>query len=209
MDLLTVLPMAIVMIAGPQIVSAFFFATSDNARRVSLGYVCGVAVAVLLGISVVYWLIRLLRGPGSSGSHGSGSTLIDWIIVALLVVLAVIVFLRRKKSHPPKWMTTLQSATPKFSFRLGFLLFLLMPTDVVTMLTVGGRLAREGDPWWHSLPFVALTLLLVALPILVVLLFGQRAERLLPKIRDWMTAHSWVISEIVVLFFLVVTLAGI
>lgn len=49
----------------------------------------------------------------------------------------------------------------------------------------------------------------MALPIVVVLLFGQRALRVLPAIRDWMTSNSWVVSEIVIGFFLAITLVGI
>jgi hypothetical protein len=29
------------------------------------------------------------------------------------------------------------------------------------------------------------------------------AERILPKMRDWMTAHPWIINEIVILVFVV------
>jgi hypothetical protein len=39
--------MAVVMVAGPQIVSAIFLATSEQARRSSIAYVIGVALAVL------------------------------------------------------------------------------------------------------------------------------------------------------------------
>ena len=35
MDFLKVLPMAFVMVAGPQIVSAFFFATSPSWKKIS------------------------------------------------------------------------------------------------------------------------------------------------------------------------------
>ena len=39
MDFLTILPLAFVMIAGPQIISAFFFATSDSWRSSSAAFV--------------------------------------------------------------------------------------------------------------------------------------------------------------------------
>jgi Sap-like sulfolipid-1-addressing protein len=87
-------------------------------------------------------------------------------------------------------------------------LFLVMPTDVVTMFTVGASLTRHGQPWQHSLPFILVTLLLVALPLLDLLFLGKRAEVLLPKVRDWMTSNSWVISEVVIVFFLVLTISG-
>jgi hypothetical protein len=73
---------------------------------------------------------------------------------------------------------------------------------------VGASLTRHGQPWWHSLPFVLVTLLLVGLPLIDLLLLGKRGEDLLPKVRDWMTSNSWVISEIVIVFFLALTISG-
>ena len=76
------------------------------------------------------------------------------------------------------------------------------------MFTVGASLTRHGQPWWHSLPFVLVTLLLVGLPLIDLLLLGKRGEDLLPKVRDWMTNNSWVISETVLVFFLALTIYG-
>jgi hypothetical protein len=69
-------------------------------------------------------------------------------------------------------------------------------------------LTRHGRPWWHSLPFLLVTLLLVGSPLIDLLLLGKRAEVLLPRVRDWMTNNSWVISEIVIVFFLALTISG-
>jgi hypothetical protein len=41
------------------------------------------------------------------------------------------------------------------------------------------------------------------------LLLGKRGEDLLPKVRDWMTSNSWVISEIVIAFFLTLTISSV
>ena len=51
-DLLAILPLAIVMVAGPQIISAILLATSRDARRNSLAFVAGVALAITLGTLV-------------------------------------------------------------------------------------------------------------------------------------------------------------
>jgi thiol:disulfide interchange protein len=56
------------------------------------------------------------------------------------------------------------------------------------------------------LPFLALTLLFLALPVLIVLAFGKRGQDFLPKARDWMNTHSWVVSEIVLVFFVAITI---
>jgi hypothetical protein len=57
-------------------------------------------------------------------------------------------------------------------------------------------------------PFIALTVLLVGIPLLLLLAMGPRADVYLPRARRWMDANSWVVSEVVLAFFLVVTVAG-
>ena len=105
-------------------------------------------------------------------------------------------------------MSRLQAATPKLTFTLGLLLLGLFPSDLVTSISVGIHLANHGEPWWHTLPFVLLTLLLLAAPALAVLALGERARTLLPKVRDWMDNNSWIVSEIVLAFFIAIVLAG-
>jgi threonine/homoserine/homoserine lactone efflux protein len=207
MSLLTILPLAIVMVAGPQLVSAFLLATSDQARRNSLAYLAGVTLATVVGTTLVYVVAALFGLEGGSRKSSTAGP-IDYVIIALLVFLMVRVYIKRKETQPPKWMGRLATATPGFSFKLGFLLFLVMPTDVITMITVGTYLVRQDAPLWHAFPFIFLTVLLVAIPLLILLLMGRRAEVILPKTRQWMNTNSWVVSELVIAFFLVVTISG-
>jgi hypothetical protein len=200
--LLTVLPLAFVMIAGPQIISAVFLATSVEWARNSVAYVVGAAFSITLVVTIAYLIVRGAKSsPGSSSKGGEGQT-IDAVLLALLVFMAVTVYRKRNETEPPRWMGKLQEAKPRFSFGLGFLLLGVFPTDLVTSLTVGTRLAREGDPWWHALGFIAVTLLLLAIPAVLVVAMGNRAQTLLPKVREWMNTHSWVVSEAVVALFI-------
>jgi Sap, sulfolipid-1-addressing protein len=206
MDIVTVLPLAFVMIAGPQIISAVFFATAESWGRSSAAYVVGAALSITMVVTASYLLANVIGGDG--GGDDSGSRGIDYAIVALLVFAMVHVFRKRSESEPPKWMGKLQSATPGFAFGLGFLLLGFFPSDLVTSLTVGGHLANDGDPWWYVLPFVLLTVLLLALPALFVVVLGHRARAILPRVRDWMNTNSWIVSEIVIVFFIVIVLSG-
>jgi len=205
--LLAVLPLAIVMVAGPQIVSAVLLATTPRARANSLAFLGGVAAATSLGTTIVYVVARNLDLRPPSGD--SGAQPVDYVLIGLLVALMIRVYLRRHDTEPPKWMGRLTAATPAFALKLGLLLFLLMPTDVLTMITVGTYLVEHGSPWVHMLPFLLVTLLFAGAPLLIVLAMGRRAEELLPTIRDWMTENSWMVNEVVLAFFLIVTVAGI
>ncbi|MFJ4668377.1 GAP family protein [Kitasatospora purpeofusca] len=199
MSLAKVLPLAFVMIAGPQILSAIFLATSENWRRNSAAFVAGAAVSVTVIVSIAFFI-----GAGAS-REGTSNTTLNVIIMVLLVAAAIHTYMTRKTSKPPKWMGELETATPKRSLRLGFLLLGVFPTDILTSFAVGGSLARDGDTWWHILPFVLVTLLFLALPALFLLILGEKAQRALPKVRDWMNDNSWVISEIVFGLFIALT----
>jgi hypothetical protein len=68
---------------------------------------------------------------------------------------------------------------------------------------------RAGGPAgrrWHLLPFLLLTLLFLALPALGLLAFGKRGRAFLPKARDWMNTNSWLVSEIVIVFFVAIAI---
>jgi threonine/homoserine/homoserine lactone efflux protein len=200
-NFLTLLPMAFVMIAGPQILSAIFLATSEDWKRDSLAYVAGAAVSITAFVTVAYFLLS------GASDQGASSDTIFVIVLVLLLAAMVHVYLARKTAEPPKWMGKLQTASPAFCFRLGILLLGVFPTDILTSAAAGSYLAGHDDPWWHVLPFVALTVFLLALPSLLLLVLGQRAEAFLPKVRDWMNTHSWVVNELVLLLFVAITIS--
>jgi hypothetical protein len=191
------------MVAGPQIISAFFFATSENWKGVSAGYLAGAALSITAVATVAYFFINGIADEGDSGLDA-----VDYVTLGLLIVAAFYVYRGRNDSEPPKWMGRLQSATPKATFVLGFLLLGFFPSDLVTSIIVGGRLANEGDPWSHVLIFVMVTILLLAIPAILVLLLGDRAKVILPKIRNWIDTNSWIVSEVVIVFFIVIILTG-
>ena len=205
MSFLALLPLAVVMIAGTQLVAAVFFASSDRPRAASLAYLAGAAIVVGGGTTLAWSAIRLFKIRFSTGGGRSGvERNIDWLVLVLLVVLAVVVYLRRHRD-PPRWMGRLQHASPGYAFRIGLLLFVAMPTDGLTMIAVGAAAARHDQAWWHLLPFVLLTLTLLALPLLALLLLGHRAAVMLPRVRTWADTHSWIVSEVVVAIFFVIT----
>ena len=177
-------------------------------REVEVGFGhlrLGAAVSLLAVVTAAYLVGKGITSGGSDGGDSKSDTL-DYVIVGLLLVAMAYVFLGRKRTEPPKWMGKLETATPRFGFTLGFLLLGFFPSDLICSIVIGTHLANHGDPWWHALPFVFLTLFLLALPALMVLALGERAKTLLPKIRDWMNTNSWIVSEVVLVFFIVIVL---
>ena len=114
--------------------------------------------------------------------------------------------MRREKIEPPKWLGKLQEAGPKQALRTGLLVILLMPSDLIVMLTVATNLEQSGASLGAAVPFVLLTTLIAALPLLGFLIFHRRALRAMPQVRDWMNTHSWLVNIIVCAIFIVLIL---
>jgi hypothetical protein len=89
---------------------------------------------------------------------------------------------------------------------MGFLLIFLMPTDIASMATVGVNLQHNGDSLIDAVPFLALTVLIGGLPLLAYVLLGKRAKETMPKVRDWMSATSWLVNIIVLGIFMILIL---
>ncbi len=203
MSFLTVLPLAIVMVAGPQFLTAIFLATSERWRRNSAAYVIGAGLAISIVVTVAF-----VAGAGVIGG-GSPRVGVHLAILVLLLYAMVHTYRTREEADTPGWMSRLVAASPRFSFRLGFLLLGFFPTDLVTSVAVGSSLAATGAPLGDAAGFVALTLTLLALPAVVLAAFGDRAEKRLPAVRDWMETNSWLVNEVVLLLFVGITVSNV
>jgi threonine/homoserine/homoserine lactone efflux protein len=193
---LQILPLAITMMAGPQIMAAIIFVTAPKALRVSVPFLAGVAIATTVGVIITTTIASLLSlgDPSDSGSSGN---IIQYVLVGLLVALAIKNYVGRETAEPPRWLGALQSADVKRAFMTGLLVILLMPSDIIIMLTVGTNLAQNNAGLVAALPFIGATVLVAALPLLFFVLFHRRAQQFMPKVRDWMNTHSWLVNIIV------------
>jgi Sap-like sulfolipid-1-addressing protein len=197
---LDILPLAITMMAGPQIMSAIIFVTAPKPLQVSASFIVGVAIATTVGVAITLAIASLLDNSlslGDSSNKGSTGHIIQHLLVGLLVAFAVKNYVRRETVEPPRWLGTLMSAEWQRALKTGLLVILVMPSDIIIMLTVGVNLVQNNARLLAALPFVAATVLVAALPLLLYLLFYRRAQQLMPKVRDWMNTHSWLVNIIV------------
>jgi Sap, sulfolipid-1-addressing protein len=206
---LSVNPLAITMNAGPQIMSAIIFVTTPKALKLSAYFLIGVVIAVTAGVTITYTLASVLGGSislGDPSDSGSIGNIIQYVLVGLLVILSIRSYLTRATSEPPRWLGTLQNAKPRTAFMAGLLLLSIFPSDFVVLITVGVNLAQHNVGLVAALPFIEATILIAALPVLSYLLFRHRAQRLMPKVRDWMNTNSWLVSIIVYVIFILLIL---
>jgi hypothetical protein len=207
---LAVIPLAITMNAGPQIMSALIFVTANKPLKLSAYFLAGVVIAVTVGVTVTYTLASVLGNSVSLGDpsdSGSIGNIIQYLLVGLLVFLSIRSYVRRETSEPPRWLGALQNAKPTTAFTTGLLLLSVFPSDLVILVTVGVNLAQNDASLLGAVPFMAATIFIAALPALAYLLFRHRAKRAMPKVRDWMNTNSWLVNIIVYVIFIILILA--
>jgi hypothetical protein len=206
---LSVIPLAITMNAGPQIMSAIIFVTAPKALKLSAYFLAGVVIAVTVGVTVTYTLATVLGNSitlGDPSSSGSLGNIIQYLLVGLLVFLSIKSYVNRETSEPPRWLGAMQNAKPRTAFMAGLLLLSVFPSVFVILVTVGVNLAQNNASLLRAVPFVVATILIAALPVLSYLLFHRRAVRAMPKVRDWMNTHSWLVNIIVYVIFILLIL---
>ena len=207
---LAVIPLAITMNAGPQIMSAIIFVTANKPLKLSAYFLGGVVIAVTVGVTITYTLASVLGNSvslGDSSDSGSLGNIIQYLLVGLLIFLSIKSYVGRETSEPPRWLGAMQNAKPKTAFMAGLLLLSVFPSDFVVLMTVGVNLAQNDASLLAAVPFMAATILIAALPALSYLLFRNRAKRAMPKVRDWMNTKSWLVNIIVYVIFIVLILA--
>ena len=207
---LAVIPLAITMNAGPQIMSAIIFVTAPKALKLSAYFITGVVIAVSVGVTITYTLATVLGNSvslGDSSDSGSLGNIIQYLFVGLLVFLSIKSYVNRETSEPPRWLGAMQNAKPRTAFMAGLLLLSVFPSDLVILVTVGVNLVQNNASLLGALPFIVATILIAALPVLSYLLFHRRAVRAMPKVRDWMNTHSWLVNIIVYIIFILLILS--
>ena len=207
---LSVLPLAITMNAGPQIMSAIIFVTAAKPLKLSAYFLAGVVIAVTAGVTITHTLATVLGGSislGDPSNSGSLGNIIQYLLVGLLVFLSIKNYVGRETIEPPRWLGALQNAGPRTAFTTGLLLLSVFPSDLVILVTVGVNLAQNNAPLLGAVPFVVATILIAALPVLSYLLFRRGAQRVMPKVREWMNTNSWLVNIIVYVVFILLILS--
>lgn len=187
------------MVMGPQILTSIFLVTSREPVKNSIAMLIGVVAAACISLAIWFGIVKAI---GIDPKEGGGPTTADWIVAGLLALAAIHTFMGRGTASVPKWMTALQEAEPRRAFTLAFLLILLMPTDIVAVISTANWLHDNDQNLLHGWPLVAATTLLMALPFLAYLLLGHRARNAMPRIRDWLTTNAWLVNIIVIVYFI-------
>jgi hypothetical protein len=208
---LHILPLAIAMVAGTQLVLATLLVTGKQPISASLAYIAGFGAAVAVILIGFYVGAKLLHA--GLGHHATDKgrdhteKVVEIVLVGALILLAVRAFLNRANSKPSPLLEKVQSAGPRDAFKYGWLVILVAPTDIVVGATVSLDLVRNHDALTDAAPFYGLCLVLLALPLLAFFALGKRGPSAMASVRRFTEQQSWAVTVIVCVVYLALILS--
>jgi threonine/homoserine/homoserine lactone efflux protein len=202
-----VFPLALVVTISPlNIVPAILLLFTEKPLGNSLSFLAGfiTGVAAVLGAFVV--IARAIElSPNSD--HSTWAGVLKLALGVYLIVAAVRKFRGRPRTGGdaplPTWMDGIASYTPAKSLVAGLALGALNPKNIVVGLAAAVTVASAGLSTGQQVAtcatYVFVAMLGVAAPIVVMLLLGDRAPKVLGEWRAWLGRNSATVMS--VLFF--------
>ena len=199
------LPSAIAVALSPiPIIAIVLVLGAPRARTAGPAFALG-WIGGLLAVSVI---VVLVLGAGSDPDSDDPG--ISWFKVAigiLFLVMAANQWKKRPKDgqepETPKWMATIDTATPSKAVVLGAALSGANPKNLALTLAAAASIAEAGldraDEAIAVAVFVALGSVTVAGAVLVYLVDAKRAARPLNAIKSFMSDNNAVIMMVVLL----------
>jgi threonine/homoserine/homoserine lactone efflux protein len=123
-------------------------------------------------------------------------------------------FTRNRSEHSPKWMSSFAKITPARAAITAVVLVFVNPKVLFMCAAAGLAIGTEGlhrtGAELGVLYYVAIASSTVALPILAYAVSGDRLDRALVRLKDWMEAqHATLVAAILVVLGVMVLYKGI
>lgn len=164
----------------------------------------------LVGLAALGAIMLAVGGSGGAASHKQPATWVGVLKLALGLLLALLGARqwRHRPTDPsqaqlPKWMAAIDHFNPPKIFGLGVALSAANAKNAPLTLAAGASISAAGIPTAQQAGALAVFVLVASVgvlaPLVVYLLMGERAQRVLGSWRDWAARHNAAVMA--VLFF--------
>ena len=203
------LPFALAVAISPlSIVAVILMLLAPNARRTGPGFLIGWVVGVALPVTVSVLLAGALPTHDEAGGSNAPRAVVQFVLAALLILLAVAQWRRRSKPGEdptlPKWMTAIDSFGFGRALGLGVLLSLPRPKNLLVAASAGVTIGGAGLTPTASIVavagVVAIAVSTVLIPVVAYLLAADRLRDPLERLHQWLARENSVITTVLLLF---------
>jgi len=201
------LPLAVGIALSPiPIIAVVLMLTSRKAKVNGPVFVLG----WLIGLGIVGAIVLSIAGPAGASKSGSPAAWVSWVKIVLGVLL-LLVAVRQFRGRPlgeeqpqmPKWMASIDKTTPLTALGLAALLGGANPKNLLLAVSGGAAIAQTGISGGQQaiayLVFALIGTLGVGIPVVIYFALGNRSEKLLGELKDWMSGHNAVIMSVLCL----------
>lgn len=203
------LPAAVGVAVSPiPIIAVILMLTSAKARVNGPAFVLG----WLAGLGVVGAIVLLVAGSAGGGSTREPSAWSGWLKLGLGLLLLVVAA-RQFRSRPsggeeaamPRWMGRVDRITPPAAAGLGVALSAANPKNLLLAISAAAAIVDTGISGAQQaiayVIFAVIAGLSVGIPVGLYLVLGQRSQRILAALKDWMSHNNAVIMAVLCLVF--------
>ncbi len=201
------LPLAVGVALSPvPIIAVVLMLTSRRARSNGPAFVIG----WLIGLAVIGAIVLSVAGPAGASKSGSPATWVSWVKIVLgaaLLLVAVRQFRGRPKDSDeaalPKWMASIDTMKPLTVLGLAALLVGVNPKNLLLAVSAGASIAQTGISGTEQAiayaVFAVIGTIGVGTPVVIYFALGERSEKMLAALKDWMGRHNAVIMSVLCL----------
>lgn len=218
---LDLVPLALGVVFSPLAIMALVAVLLSNRARVNgIAFLVGWALAITAILALSFGFLGQFKPTDSAATPVWVSVL--HVVVGLLLVAAGVWQSRkgRTKLHAmaqaaspaevvaaapqlPGWLHAVETFTAGRSLVLGFGIFALNPVDLSCALIAGIDIAAAGlsSPAAYGLlvAFAIIGLLPIAIPVVLILVLGTRADPFLEQSRGWIGSHNGILNASVLM----------
>ncbi|MDH3753181.1 MAG: GAP family protein, partial [Acidimicrobiia bacterium] len=190
-----ILGMAVgVAISPVPVIAVILMLFSSRASANSLSFLAG----WVTGLAAAGLIVLALGVEASTAGEANGGGVIKIVIGALFVVLGIRQWSLRPRGDEgpemPGWMATIDDFNAAKSFGLAFLLSAVNPKNlgltIAAVASIGASGLETGEEIGTLAVFVVLASLTVAVPVIVNLVLGSKAEQGLTEMKDWLVTNN-------------------
>ncbi|WP_375386442.1 GAP family protein [uncultured Microbacterium sp.] len=202
-----ILPLALGVAISPiPIIAAILMLLSPKARTISVGFLLGWVVGIIIAVTVFSLLAAVLPRPDETGSAP-----IRGVIRLVLGVLLLLVAVRQWRKRPkagveptmPKWMTAIDTMTFPVAAGLGFLLAAVNPKNLLMAAAAGTDIGSAGLSVGSIIVVIAVFTVIAAstvlVPVVGYLIAADRLHGPLEALRVWLGRENAVIMAVLLL----------
>ncbi len=189
-----------VAISPVPIIAVILMLFTARAAANSLSFLLG----WILGLTIAGAVVLALGLEGSDGGEAESGGWIKILIGALFIFLGWRQWSGRPRDgdepEMPAWMAAIDQFNPIKSFGLAFLLAAVNPKNlgltVAAVVKISGSGLSAGEEIGTLAVFVLIASVTVAVPVVLNLVLGSRAEVTLTTMKDWLVASNNTIMTI-------------